>query len=64
MDGPRGYYAERNKSDRERHISYDFTYMWNLRNKKNKLIKNRLTNIEDNLVTDRREMGWRAERMG
>ena len=27
--------------------------MWNLRNKKNKLIKNRLTNIVDNLVMDR-----------
>ena len=25
--------------------------MWNLKNKKNKLIKNRLTSIEDNLVT-------------
>ena len=22
------------KSDRERHISYDITYMWNLKNKK------------------------------
>ena len=31
-----------------------------LRNKKDKLIENRLTNIEDNLVTARREevRGW------
>ena len=31
--------------------------MQNLRNKKNKLIKNKLTKIEDNLVMDRREGG-------
>ena len=34
-----------------------------LRNKKNKLIKNRLANIVDNLVTDRGEGNWEAERM-
>ena len=33
MDGDRMYYAKRNKSIRERQISYDFTRMWNLRNK-------------------------------
>ena len=27
MDGPRGYYAKWNKSDRERQILYDFIYM-------------------------------------
>ena len=32
MDGPKGYYAKWNKSDRERQILYDFTYMWNLKN--------------------------------
>ena len=31
MDGCEAYYAKRNKSDRERHISYDITYMWNLK---------------------------------
>ena len=35
IDGPRGYYAKWNKSDRERQISYDFTYMWGLKNKTN-----------------------------
>ena len=35
MDGPRKYYAKWNKSDRERQIPYDFTYMWNLKNKTN-----------------------------
>ena len=33
VDGTRMYYAKRNKSVRERQISYDFTYLWNLRNK-------------------------------
>ena len=31
-DGPKGYYAKWNKSDRERQITYEFTYMWNLKN--------------------------------
>ena len=30
MDGPRGYHIKWSKSDRERHISYNITYMWNL----------------------------------
>ena len=34
-DGPRGYYAQCNKLARERQILYDFTYMWNLKNKIN-----------------------------
>ena len=28
MDGPWGNYAKWNKSDRERQILYDLTYMW------------------------------------
>ena len=35
MDGSRGFCAEWNKSDRERQMPYDFTYMWNLKNKIN-----------------------------
>ena len=33
MGGTRGYYSKQNKSIRERPIPYDFTHMWNLRNK-------------------------------
>ena len=33
MDGPRGYYIQWNVSVRERQMPYDFTYMWNLKNK-------------------------------
>ena len=30
MDGPRDYYTKCSKSNRERQISYDITYIWNL----------------------------------
>ena len=33
MDGTKGCYAKWDKSVRERQIPYDFTRMWNLRNK-------------------------------
>ena len=33
MDGPRDYHTKWSKSDRERQISYDSTYMWNLKKK-------------------------------
>jgi len=32
--GAREYYAKQNKSVREKEIPYDFTPIWNLRNKK------------------------------
>ena len=31
MDGPREYHAKWSKSDRERKILYNITYMWNLK---------------------------------
>ena len=33
MDGLGGYYAKWTKSDREKQILCDITYMWNLKNK-------------------------------
>ena len=36
MDGPRGCYAKRNKSDRERRLSGEFSYTWNPKTKTNK----------------------------
>ena len=33
MDGPRDCHTERSKSDTERQISYDISYMWNLKKK-------------------------------
>ena len=31
MDGPRDYHTKWSKSDKEKQISYDITYMWNLK---------------------------------
>ena len=43
MDRPRGYNAKWNKSDWEKQIPYDFTYMWNLKKtKQTKQNRNRL----------------------
>ena len=38
MDGPGDDHMNWSKSDRERQISYDITYMWNLKYDKNELI--------------------------
>ena len=35
MDGPIGHYAKWNKSDREIQTLYDFTYLWNPKNRAN-----------------------------
>ena len=34
-DGPIGHYAKRNKSDREKQILYDTTYVWDLKHTMN-----------------------------
>ena len=38
MDGPRDYHTKWSKSDRERQILYDITYMWNLKYDTNELV--------------------------
>ena len=60
MDGPRDYHTKWCKSDRGRQISYDITYMWNLK----KWYKwtytqniNRLTDIENKLMATKGEGG-------
>ena len=35
MDGAREYHTKWSKSDRERQVLYDITYMWNLKNNSN-----------------------------
>ena len=37
MDESRDYHTKWSKPNRERQISYDITYMWNLKKKKNNL---------------------------
>ena len=46
MNGPRGYNSKLNKSERERQIPYDFTYMWNLKSKINKQTRKTHRNSE------------------
>ena len=56
MNGPSEYYANWNKSDREKQIPYAFTYMWNLKNKTNEQIKQN----KSRLIL--RTNGWLPER--
>ena len=60
MDGPRDYHTKWCKSDRERPISYDITYMWHLKNDTNELIskmKRDSTGTENKLMVARGERG-------
>ena len=38
MDGPRDYHTKSSKSDRERQMPYDITYMWDPKYDTNELI--------------------------
>ena len=58
MEEPRVYYAECNKSDRERQMPDEFTCMWNLKDKINKHNRNRFIHTENILTVARWEQGW------
>ena len=61
-NGPRDYHAKWSKSNRERQISYDITYMWNLKKKIqiNLFTKQRETHkLENKLIVTKGERGWR-----
>ena len=63
MGGPGDYHTKWSKSDRERQISSDITYMWNLKKwyKWTDLQnRNRLTGIENKLMVTKGESGWRG----
>ena len=60
MDGPRGYYAKWNKSDRERQILYDFIYMESKKAKQmNKHNKTQMTNSTWNDIQHHDTLGKR-----
>ena len=64
MNWPRDGHIEWSKSDRERQISYDITYMWNLkiRYKWTYLQNtNRITDVENKLMATKGERGVRNE---
>ena len=60
MDEPRDYHTKWSKSDRERQISYDITYLWNLKQwyKETYLQnRNRLTDVENKLMVTKGQSG-------
>ena len=59
MDGPRDYHTEWSKSDRERQISYDTMYMWNLKKSTNEpFYKTEIDiDIENKLMVTKGERG-------
>ena len=62
MDEPRDYHTKCNESNRERQISHDITYMWNLKNMiKRTYLQNRerFTDLESRFV-----VAWGGEREG
>ena len=67
MDGPRDYHTKWSKSDRERQISYDIAYMWNLKKwyKCTYLqIRNRLTDIKNKLMVTKKGNGGGRGKLG
>ena len=67
MDGPRDYHIKWSKSDRERQISYDITYMWNLKKKwiqMNLQNGNRLIDRENKLMVTKGERGVKIRNLG
>ena len=61
MNGPRRYYAKWNKSDKEKQILYDFTYMQNLKERNKGInIENRVDSQGTNkwLLEEGEEGGW------
>ena len=58
MGGLRGYHTKSSKSERERQIPYNITYMWNIKYDTNELIyRSRLTDTEKKLVVSSGECG-------
>ena len=58
-DGLGGYYGKWNKSNRERQILYNNTYIWNLRNTTNELIYKTeiVTDVKNKITVNRRKRG-------
>ena len=64
MDGHRNCHIKWNKSDNEKHISYNITYMWNLKingYKKTYLQeRNRRTSFKNKFRLPKIQVGWRG----
>ena len=59
MDGPKDYHTKWSKSDRERQILYDITYMWDLKKKCYRHLqnRNRPTDVEKKFMVTKGERG-------
>ena len=66
MDGPRDYHTKGSKSERERQIPYDITYMWNLKYNTNEPIYKTETDTdtENRLVVAKGDGGWGRDGLG
>ena len=65
MNGPRDDHTKWCKSERERQIPYNITYMWNLKyDKMNLWNRSRLTDIENKLMVTKGERGWGRDKLG
>ena len=66
MDGPRDYHIERSKSHKERQISYDITYMWNLKKIQiNLFTKQKQTHTHRKQTSDyQRGKWWKRDKLG
>ena len=62
MDATRDYQTKWSKSERERQIPYDITYIWNLKYGTNEPNRNKLTDIENRLVGAKAGGGGEGER--
>ena len=62
MDGPREYYGKWSRSDKERKILYDLTFMWNLNVKQSKIETDMVT--EKKLVAARGKVGREMDKIG
>ena len=62
MDGCRSYQAKWNKSDRERQMPYDLTYLCNLKRKTKEQTKwNSLIQTENRLIVAKGEEDWEVK---
>ena len=55
MDGPRESHTKWNKSEREWEISHDITYIWNLKIGYKWQDRNRITEVENELMVTREQ---------
>ena len=70
MDGPGDYHTKWSKSDKERQVSYNITYLLNLKKKKKRYKetylqkRNRLKDTENKLMVTKEERVGKKDKLG